>query len=430
MARRRAASDEHGAFISVLDEPSIAASSAHSGMPPGVLSGIPFAVKDNIDTQDLPTTGGTEALRGSQPRHDAEVVARLTRAGGVMIGKTNLHELAFGITGNNGSFGPVRNPYDPTRSAGGSSSGSAVAVAIGIVPFALGTDTGGSVRIPAAHCGIVGLRPTIGRYPAGGVVHLSSTRDTVGVMASSVRDVALVDGVITGETEYAEPDLRGLRLGIPNQGFLDDLDPEVASSLAAARKSLETAGVVFVDVPTARLHELNVACGFPITFYESEREIAEYLSSLDEPYRDLTLSDVAAVSKSADVRQILEKMVDAPVSGEAYATALRLRSDLQQAYAGLFADNDIAALVYPTVALLPPPLGDDDTTQLNGRPVPVFDMSIRNTSPGTVAGTPAVTIPAGRSAMGLPIGLSVESAVGTDRALLGLAGAIASRLVA
>jgi mandelamide amidase len=236
--------------------------------------------------------------------------------------------------------------------------------------------------------------------------------------------------VITDETEYAEPDLRGLRLGMPKHGFLDDLDPEVASSLAAARKSLEAAGVVFVDVPTALLHQLNVACGFPITFYESEREIAEYLSRLDEPHRSLTLSDLAAVSKSPDVRQILEKMVEVPVSDEAYTTALRLRSDLQGAYAGLFADEGIAALVYPTVPLLPPPLGDDDTTRLNGRPVPVFDVSIRNTGPGTVAGTPAITIPAGRSAMGLPIGLSVESAVGTDRALLGLAGAIASRLVA
>jgi mandelamide amidase len=347
-----------------------------------------------------------------------------------MIGKTNLHELAFGITGNNGSFGPVLNPYDPTMSAGGSSSGSAVAVAVGIVPFALGTDTGGSVRIPAAHCGIVGLRPTVGRYPAGGVVHLSSTRDTIGVMASSVVDVALVDGVITGETEYAEPDIRGLRLGMPNHGFLDDLDPEVAASLVAARKSLEAAGVVFVDIPTVRLHELNAACGFPITFYESEREIADYLSRLDEPYRDLTLSDVAAASKSPDVRQILDKLSEAPVSIEAYTTALRLRSELQQAYASVFADNGIAALVYPTVALLPPPIGDDDTTRLNGRPVPIFDMSIRNTSPGSVAGIPALSIPAGRSAMGLPIGLSVEGAVGTDRLLLGLAGAIASRLAA
>jgi Asp-tRNA(Asn)/Glu-tRNA(Gln) amidotransferase A subunit family amidase len=426
VARARAAADEHGAFISVLDEPT--ATSASARIHPGVLAGIPFAVKDNIDTKDLPTTGGTEALRGSRPRHDAEVVARLIGAGAVMIGKTNLHELAFGITGNNGSFGPVRNPYDPTRSAGGSSSGSAVAVAVGIVPFALGTDTGGSVRIPAAHCGIVGLRPTVGRYPASGVVRLSSTRDTIGVMASSVADVALVDGVITGETDYVEPELLGLRLGMPTYGFLDDLDPEVASSLAATRKALEAAGIVLVNVPTERLHELNAACGFPITFYESDREIADYLSQLDEPYCELTLSEVTIASKSSDVRQILETMKEAPVSVQTYTAALGLRSDLQHAYASLFVDNEIAALVYPTVALLPPPLGDDDTTRHNGRPVPVFDMSIRNTGPGSVAGIPAVSIPSGRTETGVPIGLSLEGAAGTDRRLLGLAGAVASLL--
>lgn len=423
--RMRAVADDHGAFISVIGEAALA---ANTKMRPGVLSGVPFAVKDNVDTKDLPTTGGTEALRGSQPQHDAEAVAQIIRAGGVMIGKTNLHELAFGITGNNGSCGPIRNPYDPTRTAGGSSSGSAVAVAVGIVPFALGTDTGGSVCIPAAHCGVVGFRPTAGRYPGSGVVHLSSTRDTVGVLASSVTDVALVDGVITGETEYAEPELCGLRLGMPSDCFLDDLDEEVAPSFRAARESLEAAGVVFVDVPTAALHQLNEASGFPITFYESEREIADYLMSLDEPYRHLTLSGIAAVSRSPDVKGILEKMIEAPISSAAYSTALEHRAELQRAYVAVFSDNRIEALIYPTVALMPPPIGHDDTTLHSGRLAFVFETSIRNTGPGSVAGVPAVSVPAGRSSLGVPIGLSVEGAVATDRTLLGVAGAIASEL--
>ncbi|MCZ2820713.1 amidase family protein [Modestobacter sp. VKM Ac-2977] len=168
---------ELGVFLSLADHPEPGE---------GLLAGVPLAVKDNLDTRDLPTTGGTPALRDSRPGRDHHAVARLRAAGAAVLGKTNLHELAFGITSNNAAFGPVRNPHDPARSAGGSSGGSAVAVATGVVPIALGTNTGGSLRVPAAHCGVVGWRPTTGRWGTGRTVPISRTRDTAGVLATSV----------------------------------------------------------------------------------------------------------------------------------------------------------------------------------------------------------------------------------------------------
>ena len=174
----------------------------------GPLHGLPVVVKDSIDTADLPTTAGTGALQGRTPTHDAPVVARLRAAGAIVAAKSTLHELSFGITGNNAVTGAVANPYDPNLIAGGSSSGSAVAVATGVASVALAADTGGSARLPAALCGVVGFRPTHGRYPGAGVVPISHTRDSVGVMARDVDSVALVDAVLAGENRHRSPPSR------------------------------------------------------------------------------------------------------------------------------------------------------------------------------------------------------------------------------
>ena len=187
----------------------------------GPLHGLPLLVKDNINTATLPTTAGTPSLIGNRPSANAHVVDALLGAGGIVFGKANMHELAFGITSNNGTFGPVRNPYDMSKIPGGSSGGNAAGVAARFAPAGIGTDTGGSTRIPAALCGVVGFRPTVGRYAGTGtlagvreVVPISHTRDTPGPIARSVADVALLDAVITGEPALPRADLNGLRLGV------------------------------------------------------------------------------------------------------------------------------------------------------------------------------------------------------------------------
>src|SRR3954451_1525024 len=231
----------------------------------GPLAGLPVVVKDNINTIDYPTSGGTPALHNAHARTDAPSFRTMFRAGAIIIGKTNLHELAFGITSTNlSSFaGPVRNPYDKTRIPGGSSGGTAVAIAAGIVPCGLGTDTGGSTRIPAALTGTVGLRPSVGnggvqrRYnDANLVLPISHTRDTVGPMGRTVADVALLDSVITGSPMAVAESLRGKRFGVA-ASLWSGLDRDLENVMKAARRKLEDAGAIFVEADIVGLFEQN-----------------------------------------------------------------------------------------------------------------------------------------------------------------------------
>jgi mandelamide amidase len=186
----------------------------------GPLHGVPLALKDNLNTAEMPTTGGTPGLANNRPKRNAVIVDKLFAAGAINFGKTNLHELAYGISNNNAAHGPARNPYAPDRIPGASSGGTGVAVSARVVPGGIGSDTGGSVRIPAALCGIVGFRPTTGRWSQAGIVPISHTRDTAGPMTRSVADCALLDGVVTGgPTDVAAAQLKGLRLGVPKQHF-------------------------------------------------------------------------------------------------------------------------------------------------------------------------------------------------------------------
>lgn len=400
-SQRLAIADSLHAFVSVEERPQETLSKT------GPLSGVPFAVKDNIDTVSLPTTANTPALADSIRTSDNPVVSRLLEAGAQLVGKTNLHELAFGITTSDALFPASKNPYDPSRSPGGSSGGSGVAVGAGIVPFALGTDTGGSVSIPAAWCGVYGYRPSMGRWPDGGVVPLSKTRDTVGVIAESFDYLRKVDFVVRN-TGTAATRKTSIRLGIPNpeSTFLMPLDEDVRLVwLSVIDKLNSNPDVELVEVETERLHELDDQCGIAIVLFEVVRDLSEYLASLPVP---LKYEEVMEQAKAEDVKGLLAVAYEQQNTHETYENMLFVRDSLQKEWDRLFEENDIDAFLRPTTPISATPLGDDFTTQAFGREVPTFATVIRNTGPGSASGQPVVTVPAGIGVAGLPVGISLE----------------------
>ncbi len=396
-------------------------------LPP--LAGLPIVVKDNINTRDLPTTAGTAALRNVQPSANAPALQKLIDAGAIVLGKTNLHELAFGITSTNlTSFaGPVKNPYDTQRIPGGSSGGTAAAIAARIVPSGLGTDTGGSTRVPAALCGIVGLRPSVGnggaerRYDGAGVVPISHTRDTVGPMGRNVADVALLDSVITGTPLAAALPLRGLRIGVP-ASFWAGLDEQVAAVMAAARSKLQAAGVVFVDVDIPTLAEVNSKVSFPLALHEPIADIPAYLAATG--VAGISLADVAAGVASPDVKGAFGAIL-ADALGKDYDAAMRThRPRLRSLYDGYFRSAVLDAMMFPTTiapaALIDLANGSGKVSVNGGAPVDTFGTFIRNTDPGSNAGIPGLALPAGLTNSGLPVGLELDGPVGSDTRLLGI----------
>ena len=403
----------HGAYIAVAT----ATDPVPTGGGPRELSGMPFGVKDNIDVAGLPTTAGSPLLRDYVPEIDAGVVSVLREAGAVPVGKTNMHELAFGITSNNAEFGPVRNPHDLARVAGGSSGGSAATVALGTVPFSLGTDTGGSVTIPASFCGVVGFRPTTGRYPADGLVNLSWTRDSVGIHARSVADARLVDEVIVRGPQAPERGLAQTVVGVLRRRF-DDLDPEVAGIADQFLAALTDAGVRLVDVEVPDDYEIGAVPGLGLVLYEAERLLLERAKGVPggEAYR--SFADLVEKIASPDVRGLAGMMAGDPLPAAAYEQARQARWALRRSYAEMYEAAGVHVVVAPTVPVLPPPIGADETIEHNGRQVPVFQTITRNTAPGTVAGVPMLSVPAGRSQAGLPVGMLLEGRFGADSELL------------
>lgn len=390
----------------------------------GALEGVPLVLKDNIDTAAMPTTGGTPALKGHRPKQDAPVAARLIAAGAVILGKTNLHELAYGISNNNAAFGPARNPYDPTRIPGASSGGTGVAVGARMAPAGLGSDTGGSVRIPAALCGIFGLRPTLLRWPQAGIVPISHTRDTAGPMTRSMNDLVLLDGVVTGGAlTEAAAELKGLRIGVPRGHFWENLHADTAKIAEDTLKALAKAGVVLIEADIPDVGALDNAAGFPIALYETIIDLDKYLAGHET---GLDFKQVVAQVASPDVKGILSSLLgEMAVPEAAYREALTVhRPKLQKAYADYFQSQRVEAVIFPTTPLPAAKIGEDETTMLNGAAVPTFPTFIRNTGPGSVAGIPGVSMPAGLTPAGLPVGMELDSPAGTDRRLLAIGRAI------
>ncbi len=388
------------------------------------LLGAPLLLKDNINTVDLPASACTPALKGHIPPENAPVTRALLDTGAVIFGKANMHELAFGITNNNPTFGPARNPYNPDLIPGGSSGGTAVAVAAGILPAGLGSDTGGSTRIPAALCGICGFRPTTGRYPAGGVVPISSTRDTPGPMARAVEDLQLLDRVMAGDPEPVETvSLADVRLGVPRAYYYENLETGLADVVESTLDRLAASCKSLVEVDLDRVGELNQAVSFPVVLYEARRDMVQYL---DEFAPGISIQDVLGGIASPDVKEVYTAVVSgAAVTEAAYREALTVyRPRLQVLFSGYFTDNRLDALVIPTVPLTAPPIGHDSSVDLNGAQQPTMATVIRNTDPSSNAGIPSLSVAAGLAANGLPVGICLEGPSGSDRRLLAIGKAL------
>lgn len=390
------------------------------------LLGVPVALKDNIEALGLPSSAGTASLRAFMPHSDSTVAKRLREAGALLTGKVGMQELAFGITSNNAVTGAVRNPWDPTRIPGGSSGGSGAAVAAGLVPVAIGTDTGGSIRVPAALCGVAGFRPTVGRVDGTGIAPISHTRDTAGPLARSVADLALFDAVLTGRaTTLSAASLEHVRLGLPQTGFWDDLDDGVAQVALNAIECLREAGATFVPVTMPDVGKLSSEIGFVVALYEFARDMPRYLKDRGT---GVTFEALIEEIGSPDVRAIAAPLLGTGTVSEAtYQQALEQRRKLQAIYSATFRDNDVAALVFPTVPCTAAPVEVGSTFVHNGLERPTFATFIRNADPGSNAAIPGLSLPVGLS-NGLPVGLALDGPSGTDRALLALGVALESAL--
>ncbi|MCL6646308.1 MAG: Asp-tRNA(Asn)/Glu-tRNA(Gln) amidotransferase subunit GatA, partial [Dehalococcoidia bacterium] len=378
---------------------------AGEDLPP--LAGVPVALKDNLCTRDAPTTCGSRILEGWRPPYDATVVARLRAAGAIVLGKTNMDEFAMGSSTEHSAFGPTRNPWDLDRVPGGSSGGSAAAVAAGFVPLALGSDTGGSIRLPAGFCGVVGLKPTYGRVSRYGLVAFASSLDQVGPLARDVEDCALLLQAMAGydpsdphSENVPAPDftagmrdgVRGLRIGVPSNHFFENCDPEVANAVEAAAKTFERLGATLTSVAvpeaaTAAAHNGAILISDAAAFHRERLEGA----------RD---------AFGADVLWLLD--IGAKTPATAYALALDFRRSFRRwLERELFASVDL--LLHPTTPIPAPPIAEGGAAT---------NTLIQNTSPWNLAGVPVLALPCGFTASGLPIGTSLVAAFWDEATLV------------
>jgi aspartyl-tRNA(Asn)/glutamyl-tRNA(Gln) amidotransferase subunit A len=376
-----------------------------AGTDRGPLHGVPISIKDLFDVRGVPTTAASRVREGHLAERDAPAIAHLRQAGAVFVGKTNLHEFAFGTTNEDSAFGLARNPHDHARSPGGSSGGSAISVAAGMALATIGTDTGGSIRIPAAACGIVGLKPTLGELPIDGVVPLSRTLDHIGPLAQSVTDASLLYHALMGDVSAKPPapmPIHGLRLAVPRKYFCDLLDDEVRARFEEALERLRAAGARIDEIEIH--HAAEIA---PVYLHLVMADAAAYhaatLESMPEKY-------------TTNVRLRLE--MGRYVLGEDYVRALAGRERIRREVDAALAEHD--ALILPSLPI-PAPLLGANTVQIGAMAEPVRNLMLRLTQPFNITGHPAIAMPSGLTANKLPCSVQLVGRRGQTDALLRVA---------
>jgi aspartyl-tRNA(Asn)/glutamyl-tRNA(Gln) amidotransferase subunit A len=377
----------------------------------GPLHGIAISLKDNIYTQNIRTTGGSKILREFVPLHDAPVVEALKRAGAIILAKTNMHEFAYGVSTNNPHFGPARNPWNRERIAGGSSGGSAAALAAGLCFGSIGTDTGGSIRIPAALCGVVGLKPGSGRVSADDVIPLSPTLDFVGPLARTVEDTALLlepifvrpkneRRVVPGKVGSS----RGRRpcLGISKEFFLEVLDPEVETAFERSLRILEKHGAKLKEISLPEVKR-SESVGAEIALAEA----AVY-------HQNAGWYPERAGEYSEDTRERLE--LGTKLTAVTYLRAREFREKFKGLFHEALVANGIDAVVAPTTPIAAPLIGEESVS-IQGQTHVTRALLLRLNRPANLAGVPAMSVPCGLTKGGLPVGLQLMGDW-TDEALL------------
>jgi len=380
---------------------------------PGALLGVPIAIKDLFATRGLRTTAGSRILRDWVPSRDAALVTRLRAAGAVILGKTNLHEFAYGVTNANPWWGIARNPRDVRRSPGGSSGGSAIAVVAGLCAAALGSDAGGSIRIPASLCGCVGLKPTYGLLPLDGAVPLGWSLDHAGPLTRTIEDAGILLDALSGGRAWTQAQrvtTRGLRVGILRNSIVQPLQPGVSRQVERAAAALRRHGLRVRDV---RLPEMawTVATQLVTLRAEASAAHARWIRARPRAY-------------GPDVRIRLQ--LGALVSGADYVLAQRMRAKIKDAVRRLFDDIDI--LLLPTTPITAPVVGERTVRWRTGEE-PVDGALVRLTAPFNLTGVPALSVPYGEVG-GLPVGLQLVGRWNDEARLLAvgrLIEALASR---
>ena len=387
------------AFVTVLSEQALAQarSLGPSSAAKQPLHGVPIALKDLFDTAGIRTTAASAQWRDRVPKTDATVVRRLRDAGSVLVGKTNLDEFAYNFTSETSVFGASHNPWNPECSPGGSSGGSAIAVATGMCAAALGSDTGGSIRLPAAFCGITGYKPTYGRVPTDGAAPLARSLDHVGPMTRTAQDAALLHGVLSGQPMPIRP-VKDLRLGLARDPYWQTIDAEVERALTAA---VDTMKRLSREVREVKLPLLATGSESPlpatyrtIIFAEAYAFHRGMLAQHPERYNALT-------------RTMIE--LGKPISAAEYIVERREMERLR---------STAAALLFKDVDLLITPTGPGPAFRLGSEPSLLF---LRNTAPWNLYGLPTISIPCGFSRSGLPIGLQITGGPDRDSAVLSMA---------